>query len=149
MTYPEPAVAEIVNERLVPVQINTRDEKNKEIIQRYRQVWTPDIRVLDPEGYELYRWNGYLPPSEFIPQLLVALGQAKLRTGDLEGAGQVYEEAARRFPTSAAAPEALYYLAVSRYKASHEAADLYEGWESLRARHPDSIWRVRQLFSES
>jgi hypothetical protein len=25
------------------------------------------------------RWNGYLPPFEFVPQLLVALGQARLR----------------------------------------------------------------------
>jgi hypothetical protein len=33
-----------------------------------------------------------------------------------------------RCPTSAVAPEAQYYLAVARYKASHEGADLAKGW---------------------
>jgi len=37
---------------------------------------------LDNDGFELYRWSGYLPPFEFLPQLLVGLGQAYLRTHD-------------------------------------------------------------------
>ena len=52
------------------------------------------------------------------------------------------------FPTSFVAPEAQYYLAVSKYKASHEGADLIGGWKQLQARFPDSIWRVKQSFTE-
>ena len=60
----------------------------------------------------------------------------------------VYEEALRRFPTSTAAPEAQYFLAVSKYKASHESSDLLGGWKEPQDRYPDSIWRVKQSFTE-
>ncbi len=149
MTYPEQSVAATIAAHCVPVQINTQDRSGADIVARYRQVWTPDVRVLAADGFELYRWNGYLPPFEFVPQLLVALGQARLRQHDEGGAAAIYEEALARFPTSAVAAEAQYYLAVARYKASHDGADLMNGWGKLRARYPDSIWRVKQSFSET
>lgn len=148
MTYPDPLVAGTIGERFVPVQINVTEAAAQPIIQRYRQAWTPDLRVLAADGFELYHWNGYLPPAEFVPQLLVAHGQARLRSGDLEGAAATYEEVLRRFPTSAFAPEAQYYLAAARYKASHNAEELHRGWRLLRERYPTSIWRVKQSYSE-
>jgi hypothetical protein len=116
------------------------------------------VRVLAADGFELSRWNGYLPPFEFVPQLLVALGQARLRLHDEAGAA-LYEEVLSRFPTSAVAPEAQYYLGVARYKAGHEGADLAkawhrlqtrypETWHRLQTRYPESIWRVKQSFIE-
>jgi hypothetical protein len=148
VTYPEQSVAATITVHCVPVQINTQDGSGADIVERYRQVWTPDVRVLAADGFELYRWNGYLPPFEFVPQLLVALGQARLRQHDEGGAASIYEDVLARFPTSAVAPEAQYYLAVSGYKASHNGADLMNGWSQLRARYPDSIWRIKQSFSE-
>ena len=53
-----------------------------------------------------------------------------------------------RFPTSAVAPEAQYFLAVSAYKQSHQASDLLDNWHRLQMRYPDSLWRVKQLFVE-
>jgi TolA-binding protein len=94
-------------------------------------------------------WNGYLPPFEFVPQLLAAQAQALLRIGDLAGAAGVYEEVLRRFPTSAVAAEAQYYRGVAKYKASHEPNDLAGSWAQLRNRYPESIWRVKQSFTES
>jgi len=148
VTYPEQSVAATIAAYCVPVQINTQDGSGADIVERFRQVWTPDVRVLAADAFELYRWNGYLPPFEFLPQLLVAIGQARLRQHDEGGAATVYEDVLARFPTSAVAPEAQYYLAVARYKASHEGADLINGWKRLRARYPESIWRVKQSFSE-
>ena len=46
------------------------------------------------------------------------------------------------------AAEALYWSAVSRYKASHQPADLVGGWARLRSRQPESVWRVKQVFTE-
>ncbi|GEM_PF-234450 len=148
MTYLEPAVAETVTQRFVPVQVNVTEPAARPLIERFRTVWTPDLRVLAPDGFELVRWQGYLPPFEFLPQLLVAQAQALLRSHDEAGAAAVYEEVLRRFPTSFVAPEAQYYLAVARYKTSHRAEDLQGGWRLLQVRYPRSVWRLKQSFSE-
>jgi hypothetical protein len=130
----------------VPVHINTQEAASLPLVQRFYQVWTPDLRVLSPEGADLAYWNGYLPPAEFLPQLLVA--QALLRLHDEPGAAAVYREVLERFPTSAVAPEAQYFFAVATYKHSHEAADLLDNWRRLQTRYPASIWRVKQSFTE-
>jgi hypothetical protein len=148
VTYPEPAVSEAIASRFVACQINTLEEANGNLVRRFRQAWTPDLRVLDPEGVELYRWNGYLPPYEFLAQLLVAEAHAWLRLGDNDRAADGYAAALDRHPTAACAPEAQYFLGVARYKASHEGKDLLSGWHLLRSRYPESTWRVRVSFSE-
>ena len=148
MTYREPSIVDTINQRFVPLQVNTTEAASKPLVERYRQVWTPDVRVLGADGFEFYRWNGYLPPSEFLPQLLVAQAQACLRMEDPGGAAAIYEDVLRRFPTSAFAPEAEYYLAVCKYRQSHEGNDLLGGWRQVQTRYPDSIWRVKQSFIE-
>ncbi len=148
MTYPEPAVFKAINTFFVPVQVNTQDGTGTALVERYKQVWTPDIRVLDPDGFEMYRWNGYLPPFEFLPQLLVGLGQAFLREHDEPRAADIFQDVVRRFPTAACAPEAAYYVAVSTYKHSHEPKDLHGNWERVQTMYPESTWRVRQSFTE-
>ena len=148
MTYPEPAVATAITENFVPLQVNTQDGSGAAIVKRFRQVWTPDLRVLAADGYELYRWNGYLPPAEFLPQLLAARAHALLRLHDEPAAVEAYAEVLRRFPTSAIAPEAQYFQAVSTYKHTHAGSDLSGSWKKLQTRYPESIWRVKQSFTE-
>ena len=148
VTYPEAAVGETISQRFIAVQINTQDGSGAEIIDRYRQVWTPDLRVLGSDGFEYDSWNGYLPPFEFIPRLLVGQGHAVLRQRrDLEAA-DIFDDVLRRFPTSHVAPEASYYLAVARYRHSHEAPDLLDNWWQLRMRYPGSVWRLKQSMVE-
>lgn len=148
VSYKEAAVIEAINSRFVPIQVNKSEESAKPLVDRFFHVWTPDLRVLAPSGFEFYRWNGYLPPYEFLPQILVGAAQGQLRQRDYEGAAATYEEVIRRFPTSHFAPEAQYYLAVSKYRQSHEPTVLAAGWRQLRSRYPDSIWRVRQSQDE-
>ncbi|TAK30634.1 MAG: hypothetical protein EPO21_19000 [Chloroflexota bacterium] len=149
MTYPEPAVADLVNEHFVPVQVNVKEDSAKSLIERYHQIWTPDLRVLGADGYEFYHWNGYLPPFEYAAQLLVAEGQTYLRLHEFGKAQELYEEILSRFPTSAFAPEAQYFLAVAKYETSHQGTDLLSGWHRVQTRYPESIWRVKQSFTES
>ena len=89
-----------------------------------------------------------MPPAEFLPQLLVAQAHACLRLHDDLGAAAVYREVLERFPTSAVAPEAQYFLAVAAYKQSHQASDLLDNWHRLQMRYPASLWRVKQSFME-
>ncbi|MDQ2743793.1 MAG: hypothetical protein M3Z66_16070 [Chloroflexota bacterium] len=149
VTYPDAEVAETINARFVPVQINTREEANQPLIERCRQIWTPDLRILGSDGFDYYQWNGYLPPFEYLPQLLAGQARACLRMRNESAAAELYQETLRRFPTSAVAPEALYYLAVSKYKASGDGKDLDISWRQLRSRFPESIWRIKQLFKET
>ena len=148
MTYPEIAVAETINKNYIPLQINTKEADAKPVVERFRQVWTPDLRILDADGYEYYRWNGYLPPFEFLPQMLVAEAHARLRQKNVQDAADIYNEVVERFPTSRAAPEAAYYAAVANYRVSENSADLMKGWETLRRRYPQSVWRLKQTMVE-
>ena len=146
MTYPEIPVQEAIGRLTIPCQLDNTVDANQPTLQRYRHVWTPDLRVLESDGNELYRWNGYLPPSEFVPQLLVAVAHARLRRKEFDGAAALYEESLHRYPTSLVAAEAEYYLGVSRYRKSHEASDLTRAWHELEKRHPNSEWTVKQDF---
>jgi nicotinamidase-related amidase len=93
-------------------------------------------------------WNGYLPPAEFVPQLLVAQAQTLLRLQGEAGGAAVYRQVLERFPTSAVAPEVQYSAAVALYKHSHQAPDLLDTWRRLQTQYPSSIWRVKQSFTE-
>ncbi len=148
MTYPEAVVAEALNTYFVPLHVNVTEESANPLIERYRQAWTPDLRVLGPDGFEYDHWYGYLPPFEFLPQLHVARAHARLRMGDFARAAAIYEEVLNRFPTGAVAPEAQYFLGVARYRESHEGQELRRQWRRLREVYPHSIWRVKQYFTE-
>jgi TolA-binding protein len=148
VTYSEPLVAETINAHFVPVQINTQEEEGRSMVQCFQQAWTPDLRIVSAQSVELYHWNGYLPPFEFLPQLLVGQAHACLRLGDSYGAAEVYRSVVERFPTSTVAPEAQYFLAVSLYKHSHKTSDLIDNWRALQTRYPESLWRLKQSFVE-
>jgi thioredoxin-related protein len=111
LTYPHQAVTAAISELFIPVQIDTQDgsQMTTETVKRFRQVWTPDLRMIDHEGVELYRWNGYLPPAEFLPQLLAGRAQGLLRSEGGKEASEAYAEVLRKFPTSFVAPEAAYF----------------------------------------
>ena len=146
MTYPEVPVREAIERLTVPFQLDNTVEANQPVLDRFRHVWTPDLRVLDVDGTELYRWNGYLPPAEFAPQLIAALAHARLRRKEWDAAKALYEEVLRRYPTALVAAEAQYYVGVSAYRSTHNASDLLHGWHELEKSHPESEWTVKQNF---
>ena len=45
-----------------------------------------------------------------------------------------------RYPKTEAAPEAQYYLGVSKYKASNDLKELRLGLEALQRDYPSSEW---------
>ncbi len=146
VTYPQSFVQDIVNNYCSAVQVNNSLDENKPVVERFRHIWTPDLRILDGNGFELYHWNGYLPPAEFAAQLLVALGLAYLRLRRFEAAEACYADALHRFPTALAAPEAAYFAAVTAYRKSGEGNALLHGWHDLEKVYPGSAWTVKQNF---
>ncbi|MDP9472607.1 MAG: tetratricopeptide repeat protein [Chloroflexota bacterium] len=135
---------------MVPVQVGTHDPDAaaRAVIDRYFQVWTPTLILLSPEGGVFHEWSGYLPPSLYLAQLGIGLGKAAIKRNRFDEATGHFNDVVDRYPTSDADPEALYWAAVARYKGSGKSDDLMTGWQKLRSRFPESVWRIKHIFSE-
>jgi thioredoxin-related protein len=115
-------------------------KEQPQAFQRFGAQWTPTVIVLDPDGKERHRIEGFLPAEDFLAQLEIGLAK-------LEFAHQRFQDAEHRFrsvcdehPKAKVAPEACYWAAVSKYKATNDAKALKEGGRLLHERYPQSEW---------
>ena len=136
--YPNERVAEFVNKNFVPIKIHVKE--HPEAFGRFGAQWTPTLIVMDPEGKERYRFEGYLPPDDFLAQLELGLAKAAFARDDFAESERLFREVAQQFPKSDAAPEALYWAGVSKYKASHDPTPLADAARQLKQRYPESSW---------
>ncbi len=148
MTYPQPPVVDAIVAHSVPVQVDNSKSENNKLLHSIHHIWTPDIRILYHDAAELYRWDGFLPPPEFIARTLCGFGMAYLRLKRFDQAEACYADVLTRFSTTYAASEALYYLGVTRYRRDPDSDELLTQWANLRSRYPLSEYRVKQSFKE-
>ena len=114
--------------------------KDKALVKRYAVKWTPTVIILDSDGDEHHRFVGYLPPEDFIAQIILGKGKVEFDLGRFEQAMQCFQEILVRYSKADAAPEAQYYLGVAKYKASHDPKELKLGLEVLQKDYPNSEW---------
>ena len=95
--------------------------------------------ILDPNGKERYRIEGYLPVDEFRAQLELGLARVAFMSKDWTDAERRYTEILERYPETKAAPEALYWKGVSHYKATNDHTVLGELPGLFQQQYPDSI----------
>jgi len=107
---------------------------------RYGVQWTPTILIVDPSGAERHRIEGFLPVDEFLGQFALGLGRSAFARQQFGEAERRLREVVERFPDTAAAPEALYWAGVSRYKATNDAAALAGTADAFTRRYQDSVW---------
>ena len=131
-------MAGLIQDNFVPVKIHVKE--NPAAFERFGAQWTPTVIIDDPEGTERYRFEGYLPPDEFMAQLELGLAKTAFAKNDFAKAERLYRDIVQRFRTSAAAPEALYWAGVSKYKATNDAAALKDTAEAFRTQYSDSQW---------
>ncbi len=148
MTYPQPPVIETIVAYGVPLQFDNSKVENNRFLHDIHHIWTPDIRILYHDGFEMYRWEGFLPPPEFMARALCGFGLAFLRLKRFDQAEAIYVDVLKRFSTTFAAPEAQYYLGVARYRRDPDSDELLTQWANLRSRYPSSEFRVKQSFKE-
>ena len=148
MTYPQDFVVDAISAHAVPVQFDNSKAENNRFLARIHHIWTPDVRILNYDGYELYRWDGFLPPAEFAARTLCGFGMAYLRLKRYDRAEAVYLDVLKRFSTAYAAPEAQYFLGVTRYRREPNGDELLTQWANLRSRYPSSEYRVKQSFKD-
>ena len=96
--------------------------------------------LLDPEGKERYRFEGFLPPEDFLAQLEVGLARTAFERGEFQEAERRYRDVAKKYPKSEAVPEALYWAGVSKYKATNDPAPLQEAARNLKTQYLESSW---------
>jgi TolA-binding protein len=101
--------------------------------------------ILDSHGDERFRIEGYLPTDEFRAQLKLGLARVSFMNKNWADAEQRYSDVLDRYPDSQAAPEALYWKGVSRYKATNDHTILGELPGMFKEKYPDSSWALKTL----
>ncbi|HVZ19046.1 MAG TPA: hypothetical protein VG897_18155 [Terriglobales bacterium] len=107
---------------------------------RFDAAWTPSVIVLDPNGKERWRNEGYLPKDEFTAKLMLGLARVPFMHKKWPDAERWYNEVLKRFPQTAAAPEALYWTTVAQYKRTNDHNVLGELPARMQREYPESIW---------
>jgi TolA-binding protein len=136
--YPDERVSALIGQRFIPIKVHVKE--NPEGFKRFSAQWTPTMIVADPDGIERYRFEGYLPAEDFMAHLALGLAKAAFARGDWAKAEQGFQTVLDRHSRSELGPEALYWLGVSRYKASGDAAALRETASAFQSRYTDSSW---------
>lgn len=99
--------------------------------------------VLDSDGAERARSEGYLPNAEFRARLELALARIAFMRKDWTEAEKRYAETAEKFARTSAAAQAVYWRGVSRYKATGDRKELSRVAEELKRKYPGSLWTVK------
>lgn len=140
--WPDPRVGRFVNENFTPARVHVKDDRDafKQYAERYKAPWTPTILVLDADGVEHHRIEGFLPVEDFLAQVM--LGRARLAFDQQQWADaeRRFKEIGERFPQSDAAPEALYWAGVAPYKATGDPASLQATAQAFTQRYRDTPW---------
>lgn len=128
----------IVAQTFVPVRIHIK--KQSVVMQRFAVQWTPTVLLLDPDGVERYRIEGFLPAVDFAAQLLLGLGHAAFAVQNWSKAERRFGEVLEKFPETESAAEAQYWRGVTRYKATNDPSALAQTAEAFTRRYGDTSW---------
>lgn len=140
--YSSPDVADFITNNFLPVRVHVREQKDQfqRLGQRFNAQWTPTVLIVDETGAERHRIEGFLPVEDFMSQLVLGLGHAAFAAGDFAAAEPYFREDVERYPNTEAAPEALYWAGVSRYKATGDANALAKTAKAFDQRYQQSSW---------
>ncbi|MGQ3684395.1 MAG: tetratricopeptide repeat protein [Candidatus Loosdrechtia sp.] len=138
MTYPNPVVIDYIKKYFIPVRSNI--QTSPDIKNTYRLLWAPTVIVMDSNGVDYYRFNGFLPPDEFIPQLKFGLAKMSLEKRDLKTAREQFTNVVEKYPESDIAPEAQYWIGVIDFQLTNDVNAEISAWKKILEKYPDSIW---------
>lgn len=140
--WPDERVARFVNENFLPARVHVKDPDGafKRISERFEAPWTPTILVLDPDGIEQHRIEGFLPAEDLLTQLMLGRARIAFQAQQWADAERRYRQIVDQFPNTDAAAEALYWAGVAPYKASGNPASLKATGEAFSKRYQTSTW---------
>jgi len=140
--YTDDRVKELVTGRFVPVRVHVRENHDEwqRLSAQFGVQWTPTILIVDPDGAERHRIEGFLPANDFLSQIELGLGHAAFKRADYGKAETSFRDVARTYPKTDAAPEALYWAGVAKYRSSNDPAALTETAGLVSREYPESTW---------
>jgi len=125
----------------VPVEAHIKE--HPAYFHRFDAVWTPTVLILDSDGVERSRLEGYLSKEEFRAYLEAGLARIAFTHKRWADAERGYAQIVERYPDTKVAPEAVYWSGVSHYKATNDHTVLGEVASTLTQRYPDSVWALK------
>ena len=118
-------------------------KEHPKYFHRFDALWTPTILVMDSEGVERFRIEGYLSKDEFRAHLEMGLARISFMDKKWSDAWRRYSEIAERYPDAKVAPEAIYWKGVCRYKETNDHTVLGEVAEDLKGKYADNVWALK------
>lgn len=140
-------MASFITEHFIPVKIHIKEQPDT--FKRFGAQWTPTLMILDADGSERHRFEGFLPAQDFRAQLALGLAHAAFKREAWQEAERLFRYVEREFPDSDAAPEAQYWAGVARYKATGDAAALKDTAERFKKRYASSTWAKKASVWEA
>ena len=140
--WPDERVARFVNAQFIAARVHPRDTPDafKKYGELYNAQWTPIVLLLDPDGVEHSRIEGFLPADDFLAQLMLGWARMAFDAGQWAEAERRYREIVDGFPNTDAAAEALYWAGVAPYKATGDPASLKATGRAFKERYKDTPW---------
>jgi len=131
----------------VPAQANVKERAV--YFHRFDVLWTPTVLILDAQGKERTRIEGYLPNFEFRACLELGLARIAFMHKQWSEAERRYADVAERYPNTSPAPQAIYWKGASRYKATSDHSALSQVASELKEKYPDDLWTLKaSVWSE-
>jgi len=134
-------VIRVIDDHFVPLKIHIKEQPQQ--FQRFGATWTPTQLLLDANGREQFRIEGFLPADDLIAQLELGLARIDFESKRYPEAERWFHEVEERHPAAGAAPEARYWEGVAAYKLSQDASHLKKTALDLTRRYPESEWTRR------
>ena len=140
--WPDERVARFVNDNFLAARVHVRQnpEAFKQYSERYKAPWTPTILLLDADGVEHHRIEGFLPTDDFLAQLMLGRARIAFDQAHWAEAERWFREIVEQLPNSDAAPEALYWAGVAPYKATGNPVSLKATGQAFKGRYQDTPW---------
>ena len=135
-------MARFISDNFIPARVHVKEQAAdfKRLGARYGAQWTPTILLLDPDGTERHRIEGFLPAEDFLAQLKFGLGHMAFKREDWSSAEKWFREVVEKHPRTDAAPQALYWAGVARYKATGDASALGQTAMAFAEKYQDTAW---------
>ena len=140
--WPDERVASFVAENFSAARVHVKDDAElfKKYGEQYAAQWTPTVLELDSEGVERHRIEGFLPADDFLAQLMLGRAKIDFQEKKWDEAAKLFRRVYEELPDTEAAPEALYWVGVTRYKETGDATALKETARAFSSRYADSSW---------
>lgn len=147
VTYQNDSVHTILTENFVPVKLEAKE--HPDTARKHKIAWTPTAVLLNNDGEEHYRIEGFTPPDEFAPLVYYGLAKTNIGLKNFDKARNLLKTIIEKQPRSSIAPESLYWLGIAEYRATLDNKNLIPVWEQLLTKYPDSIWAKKASFIKS